>query len=75
MVQGCGGERNKASGERHCKETGGPKSLRYKGGMNEATMSAATGWRSSIPAGVRPYTERAPLAALFLGMSSGFPSR
>ena len=26
----------------------------------------------SVPAGVRPYFERAPLAALFLGISSGF---
>lgn len=34
---------------------------------------AETGWRSALPAGVRPYTEAAPLAALFLGMSSGFP--
>ena len=31
------------------------------------------GWRSVLPAGVRPYTEAAPLAALFLGISSGFP--
>lgn len=31
------------------------------------------GWRSILPAGVRPYTEAAPLAALFLGISSGFP--
>src|SRR5690349_21073484 len=34
---------------------------------------AETGWRSALPAGIRPYTEAAPLAALFLGMSSGFP--
>src|ERR1044071_9283509 len=33
----------------------------------------ASGWRSVLPAGVRPYTEKAPLAALFLGISSGFP--
>jgi PAT family beta-lactamase induction signal transducer AmpG len=32
-----------------------------------------TGWRASLPVGLRPYTEAAPLAALFLGMSSGFP--
>ena len=32
-----------------------------------------TGWRKSLPTGLRPYTEPAPLAALFLGMSSGFP--
>lgn len=30
-------------------------------------------WRRCLPAGVRPYTESAPLAALFLGISSGFP--
>lgn len=35
---------------------------------------AATGtWRDALPAGVRPYTQPAPLAALFLGISSGFP--
>ena len=33
----------------------------------------ATGWRLNIPAGARPYTERAPIAALLLGISSGFP--
>jgi len=33
----------------------------------------ANGWRSVIPAGVRPYVEAAPLTALFLGISSGFP--
>jgi len=31
------------------------------------------GWRASLPEGLRPYTESAPLAALFLGISSGFP--
>ena len=31
------------------------------------------GWRNSLPEGVRPYFEPAPLTALFLGMSSGFP--
>ena len=31
------------------------------------------GWRGSLPEGLRPYTEAAPLAALFLGISSGFP--
>lgn len=35
--------------------------------------SNATGWRSALPEGVRPYTEAAPLAAFFLGLSSGFP--
>jgi PAT family beta-lactamase induction signal transducer AmpG len=31
------------------------------------------GWRSALPAGLRPYTEGAPIGALFLGISSGFP--
>ena len=38
-----------------------------------ATAGAATGWRGALPEGVRPYTEAAPLAAFFLGISSGFP--
>ena len=39
-----------------------------------ATQSQqVTGWRAALPAGVRPYTESAPIAALFLGISSGFP--
>jgi PAT family beta-lactamase induction signal transducer AmpG len=29
-------------------------------------------WRARLPAGLRPYSEAAPLAALFLGISSGF---
>ncbi|MEA3001388.1 MAG: transporter, family, beta-lactamase induction signal transducer AmpG [Sphingomonadales bacterium] len=41
--------------------------------MNDANMTAPTGWRASLPEGIRPYTEAAPLAALFLGISSGFP--
>jgi PAT family beta-lactamase induction signal transducer AmpG len=32
-----------------------------------------SGWRSLVPATIRPYTESAPLAALFLGISSGAP--
>lgn len=31
------------------------------------------GWRRALPEGVRPYTEREPIAAFFLGVSSGFP--
>ena len=31
----------------------------------------AIGWRRYVPAGVRPYVEHGPLAALFLGVSSG----
>ena len=38
-----------------------------------ATAADVSGWRSVLPAGVRPYTEAAPLASLFLGISSGFP--
>lgn len=38
-----------------------------------STAQETRGWRSALPAGVRPYTEAAPLAALFLGISSGFP--
>jgi PAT family beta-lactamase induction signal transducer AmpG len=40
--------------------------------MTEETPFA-TDWRRHLPTGVRPYTEIAPLAALFLGISSGFP--
>jgi PAT family beta-lactamase induction signal transducer AmpG len=36
-------------------------------------VSAAATWRDRLPAGLRPYTEREPLAALMLGISSGFP--
>src|SRR4051812_40771873 len=35
--------------------------------------SVPAGWRRTLPDSVRPYTEAAPLSALFLGMSSGFP--
>jgi MFS transporter, PAT family, beta-lactamase induction signal transducer AmpG len=31
------------------------------------------GWRAALPEGLRPYTEAAPIAAFFLGVSSGFP--
>ena len=36
------------------------------------SVPAAT-WRNILPAAVRPYAEPAPLAALALGISSGFP--
>src|ERR1043166_5787836 len=36
------------------------------------TTSEPADWRSSLPSGVRPYFEAAPLAALALGISSGF---
>ena len=35
------------------------------------TSNGSRDWRSSLPDGVRPYLEAAPLAALFLGISSG----
>jgi len=31
------------------------------------------GWRARLPLSLQPYTESAPLAALLLGISSGFP--
>lgn len=34
---------------------------------------ADLGWRRFLPEGVRPYSEAAPLAALFLGISSALP--
>jgi PAT family beta-lactamase induction signal transducer AmpG len=37
------------------------------------TADPESGWRRLLPVGVRGYFERAPLAALFLGISSGFP--
>ena len=36
------------------------------------TTASASGWRGKLPEGLRPYLERAPLAAFFLGVSSGF---
>jgi PAT family beta-lactamase induction signal transducer AmpG len=43
--------------------------------MSEETLGGAPtkSWRDSFPGGVRPYLEPAPIAALFLGISSGFP--
>ena len=42
--------------------------------VNETgAAETATGWRAALPEGVRPYTEGAPIAAFFLGVSSGFP--
>ncbi|HTM31178.1 MAG TPA: MFS transporter [Vicinamibacterales bacterium] len=40
--------------------------------MISTGAAAPPGWRSRLPAGVRPYVEAAPLAAAFLGVSSGF---
>ena len=36
------------------------------------TTRSEPDWRARLPQGVRPYFEPAPLAALFLGISSGF---
>jgi PAT family beta-lactamase induction signal transducer AmpG len=36
-------------------------------------LPASRGWRRYLPSAVQPYTERAPLAAFFLGLSSGAP--
>ena len=41
--------------------------------MSEVTVERTATWREMLPPGLRPYTESAPLAALFLGISSGFP--
>ena len=41
--------------------------------MSDAVETARAGWRDYLPAGIRPYTEGAPIAAFFLGVSSGFP--
>jgi PAT family beta-lactamase induction signal transducer AmpG len=41
--------------------------------MNQASSSAPRDWRSNLPEGIRPYFEAAPIAAFFVGVSSGFP--
>ena len=40
--------------------------------MHQPGSAASRNWRSRLPDGVRPYAESAPLAAAFLGISSGF---
>ncbi len=40
--------------------------------MTQPSPAAPSDWRSRLPAGLRPYVEAAPLAAAFLGISSGF---
>jgi PAT family beta-lactamase induction signal transducer AmpG len=37
------------------------------------SVQSAAGWRRFVPASFRPYTEAAPLAAFFIGVSSGAP--
>ena len=41
--------------------------------MSTINPADRTDWRSRLPDGIRPYFESAPLAAFFLGVSSGFP--
>ena len=41
--------------------------------MSTAENRVMGGWLNSLPQSVRPYFEAAPLAAFFLGISSGFP--
>jgi len=36
-------------------------------------VTSTNGWRAHLPESVRPYTEAAPIAAFFLGVSSGAP--
>jgi len=55
------------------KGAGGAESSRYKDGMSDPSQAAARTWRDVLPSGVRPYTEKAPIAAFFVGISSGFP--
>jgi len=45
--------------------------IRYGGVMTQTIASAD--WRRHLPPGVRPYFEPAPIGALLLGISSGFP--
>lgn len=40
--------------------------------MHPSESAATRPWRTRLPEGVRPYVESAPLAAAFLGISSGF---
>jgi MFS transporter, PAT family, beta-lactamase induction signal transducer AmpG len=41
--------------------------------ISSSSPDVEFGWRRYVPASVRPYTEPAPLAAFFLGVSSGAP--
>ena len=41
--------------------------------MSRIESYPADGWRGWLPGGIRPYVEAQPLAAFFLGISSGFP--
>ena len=39
----------------------------------ETSTPGVTGWANRLPEGLRPYLQRGPLTALFLGISSGLP--
>jgi PAT family beta-lactamase induction signal transducer AmpG len=41
--------------------------------MEQAQAISHQDWRRHLPSGVRPYFEGPPIAAFFLGISSGFP--
>ena len=41
--------------------------------MSDAVQATPRNWRDRLPAGFREYTEKAPIAAFFVGVSSGFP--
>jgi MFS transporter, PAT family, beta-lactamase induction signal transducer AmpG len=41
--------------------------------MSDTAPAAPRTWRDRLPTGVRAYTEKAPIAAFFVGVSSGFP--
>ncbi|HYD12141.1 MAG TPA: MFS transporter [Allosphingosinicella sp.] len=41
--------------------------------MSDTATAAPRTWRDRLPAGFREYTEKAPIAAFFVGVSSGFP--
>src|ERR687893_1557195 len=40
--------------------------------MESPSATLTRDWRTRFPEGVRPYLEAAPIAAFFLGISSGF---
>src|SRR3546814_5615324 len=50
-----------------------PYTTLFRSLKNMEAAQDVKGWRMVLPEGMRPYTEAAPLAAFFLGISSGFP--
>lgn len=43
------------------------------GAIAASRMALPRDWREALPEGMRPYTEKGPMAAFFVGISSGFP--